>query len=238
MSRQRANTLTPPATERHHELEQICGIRLELIHFFADAEPNVQEVLSQVKTRDSLDAFFRHLSAQAKQQLFLWQVRQVTPLSGRFSINLSLNMIIQPTFVQSLVTQADPARIIIEIQDPGTLLHLGHSEQHNVLTSLRILRRAGFNVWLDDLYPQQLPAWQSSGMGFDAVKISNTLFHQFRTAEHQLTRLIAHYRQIGHRVVIEGVETRQDYALSLESGADAVQGFLLRGTMPTSHQHA
>ncbi len=75
-------------------------------------------------------------------------------------------------------------------------------------------------------------------MGFDAVKISNTLFHQFRTAEHQLTRLIARYRQIGRRVVIEGVETRQDYALSLESGADAVQGFLLRDTMPTSHQHA
>lgn len=232
MSRQRENTLTPPVTERHRELDPICGIRLEMIHFFADAEPNVQEVLSQVETPDSLDVFFRHLSAQAKQQLFLWQIRQVTPLSGRFSINLSLNMIAQPTFVQSLITQADPARIIIEIQDPGTMAHLGHSEQQHVLTSVRILRRAGFHVWLDDLYPQQLLTWQSSGMRFGAVKISSTLFHQFRSAQHQLASLIVRYRQVGRRVVIEGVETRQDYALSLESGADAVQGFLLRDTMP------
>jgi hypothetical protein len=57
------------------------------------------------------------------------------------------------------------------------------------------------------LYPHQVPIWQRTGMRFDAIKISSELFHQLRTAEPQLAALIARYREMGERVVIEGVET-------------------------------
>lgn len=52
------------------------------------------------------------------------------------------------------------------------------------------------------------------------------MFHQFRESEWQLRVLINQFRGLGERVVIEGVETQEDYAICRVSGADAVQGFL------------
>lgn len=229
------NVLISSEMSQHRELAAVCGIRLEMIYFFADSASNVSEVLSKVETDCSLDTFFRQLSVQAKQQLFLWQIQQVTTLPGHFSLNLSLNMIIQPAFVQALITLAQPARIIIEIQDPGTLSDLTQSERQKVLAAVRTLCRAGFKVWLDDLYPQQVCSWQFSGIRFDAIKISSALFHQLRTTGPQLACLIARYREVGERVVIEGVETEHDFAIGRSSGADAVQGFLLRDTRSIAH---
>ncbi|ENT2994015.1 EAL domain-containing protein [Raoultella planticola] len=235
MSRKIENVRFPSEMSHHRELSPVCGIRLEMIHFFADSVSNVTEVLSQIQTKLSPDAFFRHLSVQAKQQLFLWQIQQVIALPGRFSLNMSLNMMTQPAFIQTLIAQGRPTRIIIEIQDPGNMQHLARDERQIVLAAIRTLYRAGFKVWLDDLYPHQVPIWQRTGMRFDAIKISSELFHQLRTAEPQLAALIARYREMGERVVIEGVETGQDYALSRDSGADAVQGFLLRDPLPIAH---
>ena len=68
--------------------------------------------------------------------------------------------------------------------------------------------------------------WRLSGIRFDAIKIESGMFHQFRTSEWQLRVLVNQFRGLGERVVIEGVETPQDYAICRMSGADAVQGFL------------
>ncbi len=70
MSRKIENVRFPSEMSHHRELSPVCGIRLEMIHFFADSVSNVTEVLSQIQTKLSPDAFFRHLSVQAKQQLF------------------------------------------------------------------------------------------------------------------------------------------------------------------------
>ena len=82
MNRFSEQTRHVPELPRNAELLRITGIRLQRIHFFDDASLDVCEVLSQVRTPLPLDLFFKHLSITAKQQLFLWQMRQVLALSG------------------------------------------------------------------------------------------------------------------------------------------------------------
>ena len=215
-----------PARPRNAELLRITGIRLQRIHFFDDASLDVREVLSQVRTSLPLDLFFKHLSTTAKQQLFLWQMQRVLALPGSYSLNVSVRMLTCMSWVTRLIKRAHQGRIVIEIQDPGTMMRLEKSEQQAVCIAIRALVRHGFRVWLDDVSPELFFVWRLSGVRFDAIKIESGMFHQFRESEWQLRVLINQFRGLGERVVIEGVETPEDYAICRVSGADAVQGFL------------
>ena len=212
-----------PELPRNAELLRITGIRLQRIHFFDDASLDVCEVLSQVRTPLPLDLFFKHLSIAAKQQLFLWQMQRVlTSLS----------------WITRLTKQVHQGRIVIEIQDPGSMMRLDKAEQQAVCIAVKTLVRHGFRVWLDDVSPELFFVWRLSGIRFDAIKIESGMFHQFRTSEWQLRVLVNQFRGLGERVVIEGVETPQDYAICRMSGADAVQGFLFeQEILPKSLNH-
>ncbi|WET39916.1 EAL domain-containing protein [Citrobacter enshiensis] len=226
MNRLSEPALYTPELPRNAELTQITGIRLQRIHFFHDAARDVREVLSLVQTPMHLDLFFQRLSVTAKQQLFLWQMQRVLALRGCFSLNLSVRMLTCQRWVSLLTEQAHEGRIIIEIQDPGTMMRLEKAEQQVVCAALNTLIRYGFRIWLDDVSPAQFFIWRQAGIQFDAVKIETGLFHQFRTSGSQLTILVNQFRGLGGRVVIEGVETPEDYAICRVSGADAVQGYL------------
>lgn len=215
-----------PERPRNAELLRITGIRLQRIHFFDDVSLDVREVLSQVRTPLPLDLFFKHLSITARQQLFLWQMQRVLACSGSYSLNLSVRMLICQSWITRLAKHAHQGRIVIEIQDPGTMMRLEKAEQQAVCIAVKTLVRHGFRVWLDDVSPEQFFVWRLSGIRFDAIKIESEMFHQFRSSEWQLRVLVNHFRGLGERVVIEGVETPQDYAICRMSGADAVQGFL------------
>lgn len=227
-----------PELPRNAELLRITGIRLQRIHFFDDASLDVCEVLSQVRTPLPLDLFFKHLSITAKQQLFLWQMQRVLALSGSYSLNLSVRMLTCLSWVTRLTKQVHQGRIVIEIQDPGSMMRLDKAEQQAVCIAVKTLVRHGFRVWLDDVSPELFFVWRLSGIRFDAIKIESGMFHQFRTSEWQLRVLVNQFRGLGERVVIEGVETPQDYAICRMSGADAVQGFLFeQEILPKSLNH-
>lgn len=227
-----------PELPRNAELLQITGIRLQRIHFFDDVSLDVCEVLSQVRTPLPLDLFFKHLSIAAKQQLFLWQMQRVLALSGSYSLNLSVRMLTCLSWVTRLTKQVHQGRIVIEIQEPGSMMRLEKAEQQAVCIAVKTLVRHGFRVWLDDVSPELFFVWRLSGIRFDAIKIESGMFHQFRTSEWQLRVLVNQFRGLGERVVIEGVETPQDYAICRMSGADAVQGFLFeQAILPKSLNH-
>ncbi|RVR67049.1 EAL domain-containing protein, partial [Citrobacter freundii] len=140
-----------PELPRNAELLQITGIRLQRIHFFDDVSLDVCEVLSQVRTPLPLDLFFKHLSIAAKQQLFLWQMQRVLALSGSYSLNLSIRMLTCLSWVTRLTKQVHQGRIVIEIQDPGSMMRLEKAEQQAVCIAVKTLVRHGFRVWLDDV---------------------------------------------------------------------------------------
>lgn len=111
-------------------------------------------MLSQVRTPLPLDLFFKHLSIAAKQQLFLWQMQRVLALSGSYSLNLSVRMLTCLSWVTRLTKQVHQGRIVIEIQDPGSMMRLEKAEQQAVCIAVKTLVRHGFRVWLDDVSPE------------------------------------------------------------------------------------
>ncbi len=66
--------------------------------------------------------------------------------------------------------------------------HLAGDERQIVLAAIRTLYRAGFKVWLDDLYPHQVPIWQRTGMRFDAIKSPASYFTSSEQQNHSWPR--------------------------------------------------
>lgn len=210
----------------YRQLEPVAGIRLEKIHFFADPGRSLHEVLSQLHHAYDAETFFRQLSTRARETLFLEQMSMVLTQQGHFTLNLSLSLLLTPTFIEKLLARGHQQRIILEIQDPQSLLPLDEQQQEHAFSAIRALHTAGYRVWLDDLLPLHFVCWQRAGIRFDAVKIDHQLFRQLSDTPARLAMLVARYRYLGEQIVIEGVETPQDFTLCQQSGACAVQGFL------------
>lgn len=136
-------------------------------------------------------------------------MRQVLALSGSYSLNLSVRMLTCLSWIAQLARQAHQGRIVIEIQDPGTMMRLEKAEQQAVCIAVKTLVRHGFRVWLDDVSPELFFVWRLSGIRFDAIKIESGMFHQFRTSDWQLRVLVNQFRGLGERVVIEGWKRRR-----------------------------
>lgn len=206
----------------------ITGIRLEVIHFLRAPLRRVQEVLSEVSAAGSIEDLFRNMPLEKKEQLFLQQMARILSLGGSYTMNLSVSMLADTAFIQQLTEQVHERRIIIEIQDPGSLLRLNAEEQQQIFTGVRQLADIGYRIWLDDLYPEHLFNWRQAGIDFDAVKIDAALFRQLSLSDEALAALIKRYRDIGHQVVVEGVETVDDYVTCLHGAADAIQGYFFK----------
>lgn len=118
------------------------------------------------------------------------------------------------------------------------MMHLDKAEQQAVCIAVKRWCVTGFACGWMMFRLSYFFVWRLSGIRFDAIKIESGMFHQFRTSEWQLRVLVNQFRGLGERVVIEGVETPQDYAICRMSGADAVQGFLFeQEILPKSLNH-
>lgn len=223
----RSANLTAKRARGMHE-NAITGIRLEVIHFLRTPLRRVQEVLSEVSQAGSADAFFRDMSLERKERLFLQQMARILRLDGSYTLNLSVSMLADAAFIRQLAEQAHQRRIIIEIQDPGSLLQLGAGEQQQIFIHVKRLINTGYRVWLDDLYPEHLLYWCRSGIDFDAVKIDAALFKKLALSNEGLAAVVRRYRDIGRQVVVEGVETIDDYVTCLHGAADAIQGYFFK----------
>jgi len=223
----RSANLTGISARGMHE-NAITGIRLEVIHFLRAPLRRVQEVLSEVSAEVSVENFFRNMPLERKERLFLQQMARILHLGGSYTLNLSVSMLADAAFIQQLAEQVHERRIIIEIQDPGSLLHLSAEAQQRIFFGVRQLADAGYRIWLDDLYPEHLFYWRQAEIDFDAVKIDAALFRQLALSDEALAAVVRRYRHIGHQVVVEGVETIDDYVTCLHGAADAIQGYFFK----------
>jgi EAL domain-containing protein (putative c-di-GMP-specific phosphodiesterase class I) len=171
--------------------------------FFDDVSLDVCEVLSQVRTRFHWICFSSTFQLRQNSSFFYGKCNGCW-LSGSYSLNLSVRMLTCLSWVTRLTKQVHQGRIVIEIQDPGSMMRLEKAEQQAVCIAVKTLVRHGFRVWLDDVSPELFFVWRLSGIRFDAIKIESGMFHQFRTSEWQLRVLVNQFRGLGERVVIEG----------------------------------
>jgi EAL domain-containing protein (putative c-di-GMP-specific phosphodiesterase class I) len=111
----------------------------------------------------------------------------------------------------------------------------------NVLKIMSSLRDYGVDIAIDDFGAGYSNLTQLSQLSFDVIKIDNALVRA--VSNNSRAGMIAQSvvtlaKQLGHRVVAEGVETAELKSLALEWGCDEIQGYHIARPMEVDDMSA
>ncbi|MFL6753220.1 MAG: EAL domain-containing protein [Sphingomicrobium sp.] len=202
------------------------------------------EALARTSIARSADALFRRAAAarlderlsrvvqrKALRAAAVWE-GPLKPLS--LSINLLPAEICRDGYDQWLLDEIeaagiDPARVTVEITESALLV-----EQELVAVRLTRLREAGISIAVDDFGTGYASLGYLTALPLDLLKIDRGLIANILSGErdrivvHALIRLA---RELGIKVLAEGVESTEQLALLSDWGCDLYQGFLAAGPL-------
>jgi EAL domain-containing protein (putative c-di-GMP-specific phosphodiesterase class I)/CheY-like chemotaxis protein len=115
-------------------------------------------------------------------------------------------------------------RIVLEITERVGIDALGGQ------TRVEMLRKLGFRIAVDDLGAGYAALGALATLEPDIVKLDMSLVRDLDrhpTKRRVVGAIATLCRELGSRVVAEGVETRDEYNALLDSGVELIQGFLL-----------
>ncbi len=157
------------------------------------------------------------------------------------SVNVAVRNLLEEEFVESIEqalvdTNSDPAHLQIEVTETGAML-----DTLRVISTLERISALGVGVSVDDFgtgysslaYLHQLPA--------DEVKIDKEFIMTMaddRKADAIVRSIVDLGRNLGIRVVAEGVETAVMWAHLTRLGCDLAQGYHVARPMPASELEA
>jgi len=169
---------------------------------------------------------------EALRQCALWQ-RAAGPLT--MSVNLSMANLHDPNL------RAMVAAALARHGLPATLLRLELTESMvmaDPATSIRVLeglRSLGVHVVIDDFGTGYSSLAYLTRVPADELKIDRSFLRQGSANDAAVVRAISALGHgLGMRVVAEGVEDRQTYALVERLGCDAAQGYYVSWPLPAA----
>lgn len=175
------------------------------------------------------------LVATVCQQMANWR-EQGLPTT-RVSLNLSIVSILyegvslaKRFFDMTQEYQIDPADIKIEITETTYL-----KDVDEVIDTMRALKSFGFRLALDDFGTGYSTFGYIKDLPVDMVKFDRSLIQDIEKSKKSqkiLQSLIDIVKSLGLEVVIEGVETMNQYHIISTMGIHFVQGFLLSRALP------
>ncbi len=136
-------------------------------------------------------------------------------------------------------------RVLDQTGLPGLLLDLELTEtavmrdMDGAIQRMQHLRRRGIRISIDDFGTGYSSLGYLPRLPVDALKIDRSFVAELgtnQTAVSLIQGMISLAHSIGKRVVVEGVETREQLELLKNLGADQVQGFLLGRPAPLSER--
>jgi diguanylate cyclase (GGDEF)-like protein len=152
--------------------------------------------------------------------------------SIKVSVNLSPLNFSQPDLVATIAsilaeTGLAPSRLIVEITE-GVLLDNSPSMQERV----HGLRMLGVDLWLDDFGTGYANFATLASAPFSSIKIDRTFLADGLRGRTILGAMITLGQTCGLKVIVEGVETMEQFDLVRSLGCDRVQGYLLGAPLP------
>lgn len=206
-------------------LSNVEGIRLQPLVELRSGKYRGYEVLTHLTSATEPELFFCNLSVEASLFLFFRQLDTVRKLDEPvlFFLNLPVRVLADPECLKRLqrVRICYRRNVVIELQDPETLLGAGSSQINVIKKHIRHLRNKGWSIWLDDLTSGVWCGMKDDGFWFDGVKTDRR-----EIGGGILPLLVSRARQLGNRILIEGIETEEDLLRASDSGAEWGQGFL------------
>jgi EAL domain-containing protein (putative c-di-GMP-specific phosphodiesterase class I) len=179
----------------------------------------------------------RAVMRQAFLDLSRWQARHP---ELRVSVNLSGRHLDQDDWVQHLLAAVGtaglaPASVTLELTETARPSGRGPSTQ-----AIADVRQAGFQVWFDDFGTgwaglQELVAYPLDGIKLDRSFAAALGRHVDDTVVRAMTTAAV---ELGLKVTMEGVETREQAAIARELGCDYGQGYLWSRPLPAARLEA
>ena len=196
--------------------------------------------------RDAETLFARAHSARLAERLSRLLQRKALrcaavwegPLKNlEISINLLPDDISRPGYERWLLAEIetsaiDPARVSLEITESALL-----RDRESVAERLAALRETGVRIALDDFGTGYASLSYLTSLPLDMLKIDRGLVADIATRDRDqivVSRVIHLARELGLKVIVEGVETAEQLALLKAWGCDLYQGFL--GSAPLTHE--
>jgi EAL domain-containing protein (putative c-di-GMP-specific phosphodiesterase class I) len=115
-------------------------------------------------------------------------------------------------------------RVVLEITERSTI-----DDVKDIQSRVATLRRLGFRIAIDDLGAGYAGLSSFAALEPEIVKLDMSLIHNVHQSEIRqrlIGSLASVCREMNMRVVAEGVELREEYAIVRQAGCDLVQGYL------------
>ena len=151
------------------------------------------------------------------------------------NVNLSVLQCMKPGFVQSINQEADKygidrSRINFEITES-----VAASDYDQLSQIVSELKRSGFRFSLDDYGTGYSNVMSIFSMDLDIIKIDKSIL--WSAVDHELGRILLEntvrmIKQMGRKVLVEGIETEAQLSLLREVGVDYLQGFYFSRPLP------
>ena len=173
----------------------------------------------------------RHIQRKALQAVGKWR----GPLKGlRLSLNLAPEDLVRKGYDDWLVQQlaeagVDPKRLTLEITENSLVI-----DRAIVSTRLSRLRALGIEIAVDDFGTGYANLAYLTSLPLDTLKIDRGLIAEIVGGSRDrivVKAMIGMARELGLKVVVEGVETAAQLALVADWGCDLYQGFLVAGAL-------
>lgn len=157
------------------------------------------------------------------------------------SINISPVQLRKPHFaarVIAIITEIgiDPGRIELEITETAML-----EEPHRCSVNLRLLKRFGLRIALDDFGMGYSSFRHFTEFEVDRVKIDRSFVGKIATGQGGraiIQAMVDLARSSGFRTTAEGVETSEQMSFLQQIGCDELQGFFLAAPIAAAELHA
>jgi diguanylate cyclase (GGDEF)-like protein len=156
-------------------------------------------------------------------------------LQVRVAVNVSTRSLLDPRFVANVARLLEMHRIsgeflVLEITE-GSLMQ----DPVKVSAAIERIRSLGVEIALDDFGTGSSSLAYLAGLTFDEIKIDRSFLNGITTGSPNIAIIRAAVtmgKELGLRVVVEGIETEEQATIVASLGAEIGQGFLFARPMP------
>ncbi|MGA2673312.1 MAG: EAL domain-containing protein [Terracidiphilus sp.] len=175
-----------------------------------------------------ISALGAYIMEQSCTEALRWQSLMPHPI--QVAVNVSSIQFRRKGFVEEVITILEqtglkPELLQIELTESVML-----SGAHSTAATMNRLRALGIGLAIDDFGTGYSSLSYLPSLPFDALKIDRSFVMNLDKrpeSESMIRTLVALAHNIGMRVIVEGVETREQLELITALGANEVQGYLL-----------
>jgi diguanylate cyclase (GGDEF)-like protein len=179
-----------------------------------------------------------YIMERACTEALKWQTSADSPV--QVAVNVSSFQFARESFVDEVLdllrqTGLSPQLLQIELTESATLGGLDRAAQ-----SIKRLRIAGVSVAIDDFGTGYSCLSYLPKLSFDALKIDRSFVNEVTQrpeARAMVHSLITLARNLGMKVIVEGVETKEQLQVVKSLGGHEVQGFLFGRPTPNPESH-